>query len=954
MLKIAWSFFAVFLLLPASLVMLSHPASAQAVTPTASGSISGLVVDPQGAVIPQASITITRAGSQPFALQADDHGHFSIDNLQPGLYTVEAAYPGFHTIRKDALAVNAGATQRLTLTLAIETDQQQVTVSAEDNTDTTNPEKNGGAIVLKGKALDILSDDSNELQQQLQAIAGSDPEAGSNFYVDGFSSGKLPPKSSIREIRINQNPYSAQYDDLGWGRIEILTKPGTDKLHGGFWTQGNDSVTNARNPFVTEQPDYYTWYYEGNLNGPLNKKSSYFTDIYGGRGQTDSIVNAVVLDSSNNQVNYTQAVSSPNTFINFTPRFDFTWGKAQTISLRYQLQRNTEQNAGIGQLALSSQAYNTDNTEQILQFSDTQTYGAKIVNETRFQYIRDRNNQTPVSPDQTISVSGAFINGGSNAGIVHDNQDHYEFQNYLQIAAGDHDLHFGVRLRAVRDSNYSTAGFNGMYTFASLDDYAAKNPSQYTLTTGQKSIAVTLIDTGIFAEDNWKIQPNLELSYGFRVESQTDIPDHGDFAPRLGLSYSISGGKDKKGQPKPPRATIRAGAGVFYQRFQSTNVLQAERQNGVNQTAFVVNSPAFYPSDCSTSPALCPGLDSSSGTPTIYSIDPHLRSPYIFTTGIGVDKPLGSHGSLSANYLYSHGQHLFLTRNTNAPLPGTYNPADSTSGTRPLGVNENIYQYSSDGTSERNRLTLNGRLEYKRGGAFGYYMLSKMNTNTAGVSSFPSNSYNLHQDFGRGAQDIRGRVFTGGFAQLPFRFQVYSFFVYQSKQPFNITVGQDLNGDTQFNDRPSFATDLTRASVYKTPWGNFDADPIAGQTIIPINYGTGHSLYQLNLHLNHDFQFGPPIKSDAPLAPDAKDAKEAKPATDKNGNPGKKPEKKPIDRKYKFGFGISSNNVLNHVNLGPPVGVLGSPLFGESNTLASVFNNGTANRTVNFQSFFTF
>ena len=219
----------------------------------ATGTIAGTVTDPQGAVVPQAAITVTRVGGEPVTATADALGHYAVTGLAAGLYTVEAQATGFRTSRKEDVAVAAGAVQRLTLTLTIEVQQQQVEVSADDNQADSSPEKNGSAIVLKGRDLDALSDDQNELQQQLEAIAGSDPEAGSQFYVDGFSGGKLPPKSSIREIRINQNPYSAQYDQLGYGRIEIFTKPGTDKLHGRAFIQGNDDTFNSGNPFTKVQ-----------------------------------------------------------------------------------------------------------------------------------------------------------------------------------------------------------------------------------------------------------------------------------------------------------------------------------------------------------------------------------------------------------------------------------------------------------------------------------------------------------------------------------------------------------------------------------------------------------------------------------------------------------------------------------------------------------------------------
>jgi hypothetical protein len=328
--------FAVRVFLAVLLAAVCCHGGAQLVSPGSKGTLAGTVADPTGAVIPQARITVTRDGGSPVLATSDGAGQFSVSGLPAGSYDIEAEAPGFQPAQKTAVRVAAGAVQRLTLTLAIATDQQQVVVSgsAED----ASPESNGGAIVMKGDDLRALSDDPDELQTQLEAIAGSDPETGTQFYVDGFSGGRLPPKSAIKAIRINQNPYSAQYDTLGFGRIEIETKPGADKLHGDLWMQGNDSPWNAPNPFVTSQPPYYSYQYDGDLNGPIHKVASYFASVYNQRGVNDAIVNAVVLDPNFAPVPFTQAISSPASTLELAPRVDLQWGKVQTLSLRYQLQ----------------------------------------------------------------------------------------------------------------------------------------------------------------------------------------------------------------------------------------------------------------------------------------------------------------------------------------------------------------------------------------------------------------------------------------------------------------------------------------------------------------------------------------------------------------------------------------------------------------------------------------
>ena len=300
-----------------------------------------------------------------------------------------------------------------------------MTVTEQPGAVDVSPTNNAGAIVLNGAALDALPDDPDELQTDLSALAG--PSAGPNggqFYIDGFTAGQLPPKSAIREIRINQNPFSAEYDKVGYGRIEIFTKPGSDKWHGGVSVNANDSAFNSKNPFFNSQaaagtpyPGYYSTQYSGNLGGPLSKKASFFftTDI---RDIHDlGIVNAQIVDPTTFAVEpFSAAVAHPRTRYNIGPRLDYALTKNNTLTVRYQYYRNQETNDGINGFSLPSQGYNSLETEQTVQVGDTQIFGTKVVNETHFQYLRDESTQTPNSTAPSIIVPLAFTGGGYSGG----------------------------------------------------------------------------------------------------------------------------------------------------------------------------------------------------------------------------------------------------------------------------------------------------------------------------------------------------------------------------------------------------------------------------------------------------------------------------------------------------------------------------------------------------------
>ena len=349
----------------------------------------GRITDPSGAVVSQATITATGPSGKAVTVQTNHQGVYEINGLRPGAYNVTAAAKGFAVDNEAEVQVQAGQVQQLDIQLQIAVEEQHIEVQEEAPTVGVNPESSAGTIVLKGKDLDALSDDPDELESELQALAG--PSAGPNggqIYVDGFTAGQLPPKSAIREIRINQNPFSAEYDKLGYGRIEIFTKPGTDQFHGQLMVNGNSSYFNTGNPITPDEPPYYSEIFNGNVSGPIDKKASFFFTIQQRDIDNQSLVGATILGPGGIVTPYNVAVPSPSKRLNVSPRADFQLSKNNTLTIRYQYSQNSAQNAGIGGFSLPSFGYNSNSTENTVQITDTQIIKPNIINETRFQFLR--------------------------------------------------------------------------------------------------------------------------------------------------------------------------------------------------------------------------------------------------------------------------------------------------------------------------------------------------------------------------------------------------------------------------------------------------------------------------------------------------------------------------------------------------------------------------------------
>ena len=835
----------------------------------ATASLHGHVADQTGAVIPGAQVTIANASGVPVkSVKADAGGAYDVRGLAPGSYFVQVSVAGFAPFQSQLIPLASGQVKRADVAMAVEAEQQNVVVTDESPTVNVEAGGNANSVVIKGKDLDALSDDPDELSNELQALAG--PSAGPNggqIYIDGFTGGQLPPKSAIREIRINQNPFSAEFDKLGYGRIEILTKPGTDKLHGQIFAMGNDKSFNTGNPFAGNIPAYDSYMFNGSVSGSLSKWASFFVSGQQRNTSDAYVYNAVNPDNPTASV--AGGVYSPRVRTNVAPRIDLQLGEKNTLTMRYQFWRDSESGVLTGQntvLDLPSQATGSTSYENTVQISDAEVINDHIVNETRFQYLRDTSNDTSVSTAPQLVLPQSFTAGGSSGQFSNDHQDHYELWNETTMSVGTHALKFGTRVRDNRDVNSTDSNFNGTFNFSDLAAYEAGTPNKLTYTVGGLSATANVFDAALFLQDDWKVNRFLTASGGIRWESQNHIADHNDWAPRIAFAYALDGHK-KGAQAK---TVLRGGFGTFYDRFSLASLLAAEHQNGKpgSQNQITITNPTCYnPTSLSNIDLATCGTPTSSSS-TVVQVEPGYRSPYTEQFGASIERQLTKTTTVTATYLRSFGVHQQVTRDSNAYLPGTYQYDSPTLvGVRPnpnLGI---VQQFFPEAVFKQNQVivNVNARLSPKFS-IFGFYNWTDANTD-GGAGSEASNSYNLTQDYGRAAFASTNMVFMMANYLGPWAIRFNPFLIAQSGKPYNITTANDLTGDNFFNNRPgladsSFCTGLSTRYA-PTQFGCLDTMPADNYTPIGMNLGNGPAAVAVNLRISRAFGIGPKIEGNA-------------------------------------------------------------------------------------------
>ena len=967
-------------------------------------SLKGTITDQLGGLVVHATVVAKDSKGVAVTVTTDNDGIYRFQNLLPGRYDLTVTASGFATLEEKNVEVKSGKAQNLDLQLIVGSVEQIVTV--DNKGVSTDSDRNADAMILRERELSALPDDPEALAAALQAMAGpSSGENGPQVKVDGFSNGQVPPKETIREVRINQNPYSAENEYPGWGGIEIFTQPGTDKFHGGATFNFNDESLNSRNPFARVRAPFQTRQWGGSLTGPVVKKRDSFT-FYINRyaNFTNAIVNATILDpASLTPSAFNQTVVIPGVSTNLGWRNDLKLNKKHTLVSNYQYGRSSQDPQGIGGFSLPSRGYRTSNATHTLQITETALINEKMVNETRLQLTHGIFRQMAKNALPALNVTESFFGGGSQVGSTSNTQERAELQNFTSWTHGHHFLKVGGRLRFVRIRSISPSNFGGTYTFAggpgptldandqvipgapsiqltSLERYRRTlvfqrqnlsapqiralggGATQFSIAGGNPEAHVTQADVSFYLQEEWKLRPHFTLSPGLRYENQSNISSHFNLAPRIAFAWSPMFGHRKAAPadnktaastkpgttpgkpvaPSQPKTVIRGGFGIFYNRVGENFSLLTRRFNGVNQQQFTVTDPAvldLFP--------LVPAvslLNSFAVPGTRRLLDPRLTPEQTFRSTIGVEHQFSKTLQVQMGYTHSESRHSVRSFNINAPLGGTFDPANPKSGVRPFGLAAgNIYDYKSDGRSRYDSLAVsaNGKIA-KKIDFWMNYSLNYSRGNDWGTTGSPFDAYDYSHEWGRSNYDTRHWFSSGATYQTKSGFSVNTFIIANSGPPFNITTGRDTNGDTSFSERPAFANDPNKPGVVMTPYGALDPNPTADEKIIPRNFAQGPTFFSANFNLSKTFKFGHAIapKTGSPSASGAAPGVAAAPAAAGStpATAGQKPTPKPqVQRPYSLVFSLYASNALNHTNRGAPVGNMTSPFFLKSTSTSSFF-----------------
>lgn len=871
---------------------------ASAQMPCRGTAINGTVRDTTAALIPGATVTLDEGTDHRGERKSGSDGRFRFPCVGSGAHVLSIGAEGFARV---AMKLSAPRAADLAITLQPGT-EASVTVDAGVADSATG---SGGVLsgqTISGEQLQTLADDPDDLQRELQQLAaasGGNP-ANTTISVDGFQGDSaLPPKNSIAYVKVNPDLFSAEYREPPFegGRVEVYTKPGQSAYHGALFETNSSQWMNARDPFSVSRAAIGKQRYGFEFNGPVRAKGSSFRLDLEHRSIDDfAVVNAVTLDASGNVMKTVSNVPAPQRLWVGSARVDWQLGPKNTFFTSFSVNDNHLSNLDVGGTTLQEAGTDSGTYQHTLRFSNLTTASAKLVHEVRLSVEWRGKTYVPASTEPQLQVAGSFTGGGSALGPYRIREFNTEWDDDVILSAGKHTFKAGWQLLLLDEHRALTNNFNGTYIFgggpapvlnasnqptgqiatiSGLEQYrrarlnlAGGTPTAFSGVTGNPQTDFTQVRTAVFAQDDWKLKPNLQLSFGFRYFVQNDPFVLNGAAPRAGVVWNPDAKKTWQ---------LHAHVGLFSGQYSAMEYSELVGEDGIERITRTIYNPVY-------------GQALGTGSAPVYSqrVAPDLSNIAYGIAEMGASKSLPHGWNLTGELV---GIRLWSdprTLNINAPLNG-----DPT-GPRPFGANLNILQANNSGwgLGDAEFVSLEQHLLKRVQFFFGAVRVNIRDTTDDNLSFQPQDSRSDAGELARRTGNGLWQTFGNATFKLPGKVQLSANFYGSGNRPYNITTGFDNNGDGAFNDRPQFASPGQSGAV-ATPYGLLIAS--GGTDTLRRNLGNLPWSAQLDGNVERSFV----------LTHDSK-----------------------AEHQQSVAVNVRSSNLINHTNVTQTGGVLGSPLFG--------------------------
>jgi len=740
----------------------------------------GIIHDQTGAAIVGAKVELRSDNILRQSTTTDQSGSFRFNRLPPAKYQVQVTSQGFEPLTVDVV-VGSQPQAPLNISLGVAGVQAETTVTSETTQISTESSENKDSVTLSEQSLSNLPVFDQDYIGAMSRFLdpGSVGTSGVSLVVNGMEVNNLGVSSSaIKEIKINQDPYSAEYQRPGRGRIEVTTKPGSTDYHGSFNFIFRDAHLNARDPFALVRPPEQRRIYEGYLSGPIrhSKKTSFLVSV----NRSEEELRAVVFAQGPTGIIQENA-PAPARRLLFAAQISHALSETNSFSVRYSYLGESVSNQGVGGTTLPEAGINSRDMEQEITYSQQTVLSPKLVNNFRLLLGVERHSTASVTFAPKIIVLDAFNAGGAQADLLR-TEYHAQLMEMLSYSTGKHLIKGGINVpdwsRRGMDNNLNSGG---TFYFSSLADYLQRRPFSFTQQQGDGHLVFLEKIVGPFIQDEYHLRKNLMISLGLRYDWQNYFHDNNNFAPRLSFAYAP--GKNQK-------TVIRGGAGFFYDRTGPRPIQDILLFNGSRLRLYVLPNPGFPD-------PLGAGASLTAQPVSVTRLDPNVHIPYIMQYSLGVERELKKGMTLAVAYLGYRGVDQFLSRDINAPLPPNYSIRPDPS----IGVLREI-ESAGRRASDSLEVTFRGNVtRYFNGMA--QYRLASAHDNTSGINYFPPNTYDLSGEWARSDFDRRhrfellGTINLGKLSNLGVSLSLYS------GQPYTLTTGLDEFHTGMANARPA-------------------------------------------------------------------------------------------------------------------------------------------------------